>query len=272
MFAARTELARLLFSSRTTSPGFRPPFVSTALYNPRSPYLPFHFLKHTSRTKSDMAAVSVAQKLPSGLATIDLSAYDPEQSKLMEERCILVDDQDRAYGAGDKKTCTSPFVRCWSCTDNVAGHLMENINKGLLHRAFSAFIFRPSDARLLLQQRASEKITFPDMWTNTCCSHPLDDFETEKVEEDQLGVRVAASRKLEHELGIPKSQTPIEEFQYLTKIHYLAPSDGVWGEHEGMLMIDPSYTLYTNIQLSGLYFVPYRGCRRHPKPERDPGP
>ena len=149
---------------------------------------------------------------------------------------------------------------------------MENINKGLLHRAFSAFIFRPSDARLLLQQRASEKITFPDMWTNTCCSHPLDDFETEKVEEDQLGVRVAASRKLEHELGIPKSQTPIEEFQYLTKIHYLAPSDGVWGEHEGMLMIDPSYTLYTNIQLSGLYFVPYRGCRRHPKPERDPGP
>ncbi|KAF9654348.1 Isopentenyldiphosphate isomerase [Thelephora ganbajun] len=163
-----------------------------------------------------MAAVAVAKSLPSELATIDLSAYDPEQSKLMEERCILVDAQDRAYGAGDKKTC----------------HLMENINKGLLHRAFSAFIFRPSDARLLLQQRASEKITFPDMWTNTCCSHPLDDFEIEKVEKDQLGVRVAASRKLEHELGIPNSQTPIDEFQYLTRIHYLAPSDGVWGEHE----------------------------------------
>ena len=67
------------------------------------------------------------------------------------------------------------------------GHLMENINKGLLHRAFSAFVFRPSDGRLLLQQRATEKITFPDMWTNTCCSHPLDDFEEEKVETDQLG-------------------------------------------------------------------------------------
>jgi isopentenyl-diphosphate Delta-isomerase len=130
------------------------------------------------------------------------------------------------------------------------GHLMENINKGLLHRAFSAFVFRPSDGRLLLQQRASEKITFPDMWTNTCCSHPLDDFAEEKVEADQLGelclnypnldldrcnvgVRVAASRKLEHELGIPKSQTPIDQFQYLTKIHYLAPSNGIWGEHEG---------------------------------------
>ena len=110
---------------------------------------------------------------------------------------------------------------------------MENINKGLLHRAFSAFVFRPSDGKLLLQQRATEKITFPDMWTNTCCSHPLDDFEQEKVEKDQLGVRVAASRKLEHELGIPQSQTPIDEFQYLTKIHYLAPSNGIWGEHEG---------------------------------------
>ena len=111
---------------------------------------------------------------------------------------------------------------------------MENINKGLLHRAFSAFVFRPADGHLLLQQRASEKITFPDMWTNTCCSHPLDDFELEKVEKDQLGVRVAASRKLEHELGIPQSQTPIDQFQYLTRIHYLAPSNGMWGEHEGI--------------------------------------
>lgn len=110
---------------------------------------------------------------------------------------------------------------------------MENISKGLLHRAFSAFVFRPSDGKLLLQQRASEKITFPDMWTNTCCSHPLDDFEEEKIEKDQFGVRVAASRKLEHELGIPRTQTPADEFQYLTRIHYLAPSDGMWGEHEG---------------------------------------
>jgi isopentenyl-diphosphate delta-isomerase len=120
------------------------------------------------------------------------------------------------------------IIQCLS-----AGHLMENINKGLLHRAFSAFIFRPTDGKLLLQQRASEKITFPDMWTNTCCSHPLDDFEDEKIEEKQLGVRNAATRKLEHELGIPKSQTPVDQFQYLTRIHYLAPSDGLWGEHEG---------------------------------------
>ena len=39
------------------------------------------------------------------LASIDLSNYDPEQSRLMDERCILVDEQDRALGAADKKTC-----------------------------------------------------------------------------------------------------------------------------------------------------------------------
>jgi isopentenyl-diphosphate delta-isomerase len=38
----------------------------------------------------------------------------------------------------------------------------------------------------LLQQRATEKITFPDMWTNTCCSHPLN-TPSELIEEDQLG-------------------------------------------------------------------------------------
>jgi len=158
-------------------------------------------------------ATAAAQSV---LYTVDLSSYDAIQSKLMDERCILVDENDKAIGAMDKKTC----------------HLMVNINKGLLHRAFSAFVFRPSDGKLLLQQRATEKITFPNMWTNTCCSHPLDDFEGEKIENEQLGVRVAASRKLEHELGIPQSQTPVDQFQYLTRIHYLAPSDGLWGEHE----------------------------------------
>jgi len=163
-----------------------------------------------------MAVSRATQAAREALATIDLSDYDPEQSRLMDERCILVEENDKAIGAMDKKTC----------------HLMENINRGLLHRAFSAFIFRPSDGKLLLQQRASEKITFPDMWTNTCCSHPLDDFEEEKVEEEQLGVKAAASRKLEHELGIPQTESPIDQFQYLTRIHYLAPSNGMWGEHE----------------------------------------
>lgn len=103
----RSMVARLLFSS---SFGFRPSFVPAALYNSRSSSSPFRFPKHTSRAKSDMASVAVAKNLPLGLATIDLSAYDPEQSKLMDERCILVDSQDRAYGASDKKTCMHPDI------------------------------------------------------------------------------------------------------------------------------------------------------------------
>ncbi|KAL1933371.1 hypothetical protein VTP01DRAFT_7461 [Rhizomucor pusillus] len=144
----------------------------------------------------------------------DLQNYDEEQVRLMGEMCIVVDENDKRIGAESKKTC----------------HLMENINKGLLHRAFSVFLF-DSQNRLLLQQRATEKITFPDMWTNTCCSHPLSNM-LELVEENQVGARVAAQRKLQHELGIPPEQILLEKLHYLTRIHYLAPSDGMWGEHE----------------------------------------
>ena len=108
---------------------------------------------------------------------------------------------------------------------------MTNINQGLLHCAFSCFLFDPTTGKLLLQKRAEEKITFPNMWTNTCCSHPLA-IKGELEEVDQIGVRRAAQRKLEHELGIPPEQVPLDMFQFLTRIHYLAPSDGLWGEHE----------------------------------------
>jgi isopentenyl-diphosphate delta-isomerase len=58
---------------------------------------------------------------------------------------------------------------------------------------------------LLLQQRSAEKITFPLRWTNTCCSHPL--YKADEMEEkDALGVRRAAQRKLQHELGIDPAQ------------------------------------------------------------------
>jgi isopentenyl-diphosphate Delta-isomerase len=110
---------------------------------------------------------------------------------------------------------------------------MTNIDKGLLHRAFSVFLFDDKN-RLLLQQRASEKITFPDMWTNTCCSHPLH-IPTETgstLTESIEGVKHAAQRKLDHELGIKKEQVPLDQFKFLTRIHYKAPSDGKWGEHE----------------------------------------
>lgn len=115
---------------------------------------------------------------------------------------------------------------------------MTNIDKGLLHRAFSVFLF-DSNKRLLLQQRATEKITFPDMWTNTCCSHPLGIPGETGAELDAavLGVKRAAQRKLNHELGIKPEQVPLDKFEFFTRIHYKAPSDGKWGEHEGMSAI-----------------------------------
>ena len=51
-------------------------------------------------------ATTTAQSAQSAFATIDLSGYDAEQSRLMDERCIVVDEQDNAIGALDKKTCT----------------------------------------------------------------------------------------------------------------------------------------------------------------------
>ena len=114
---------------------------------------------------------------------------------------------------------------------------MTNINDGLLHRAFSVFLFN-SENKLLLQQRASEKITFPNLWTNTCCSHPLGvPGETgDTLQAAIKGVRRAAQRKLDQELNINKEQVPLDNFNFLTRIHYLAPSDGKWGEHEGLII------------------------------------
>ncbi|KAI4727033.1 IDI1, isopentenyl diphosphate:dimethylallyl diphosphate isomerase [Aureobasidium sp. EXF-10728] len=147
----------------------------------------------------------------------DLEGYDEEQIRLMDEVCIVLDENDLPIGSASKKVC----------------HLMENIQKGLLHRAFSVFLFDNKN-RLLLQQRASEKITFPDMWTNTCCSHPLGvPGETgSTLETAIMGVKRAAQRKLDQELGIKAHQVPLDNFHFLTRIHYVAPSDGKWGEHE----------------------------------------
>ncbi|KAL6945004.1 isopentenyl-diphosphate delta-isomerase idi1 [Hanseniaspora vineae] len=166
---------------------------------------------HSSEDTTDAA---------SSKKTSFFQGHDEEQIRLMNENCIVLDYDDNAIGAGTKKLC----------------HLMENINKGLLHRAFSVFIFNDKN-ELLLQQRASEKITFPDLWTNTCCSHPLcvdDEIGLENTLQSKIdGAKVAAVRKLDHELGIPQEETQAKgQFHFLNRIHYMAPSNGPWGEHE----------------------------------------
>lgn len=144
------------------------------------------------------------------------AAMDAVQRRLMfEDECILVDESDNVVGHDTKYNC----------------HLMENIDAGkALHRAFSVFLFN-SKYELLLQQRSATKVTFPLVWTNTCCSHPLY-RESELIQEDCLGVRNAAQRKLLDELGIPAEDVPVDQFTPLGRMLYKAPSDGKWGEHE----------------------------------------
>ncbi|KAM9090884.1 isopentenyl-diphosphate Delta-isomerase 1 isoform 3-T3 [Megaptera novaeangliae] len=77
---------------------------------------------------------------------VSTDELDERQVQLLAEMCILIDENDRRIGAETKKNC----------------HLNENIERGLLHRAFSVFLFN-TENKLLLQQRSDAKITFPDL-------------------------------------------------------------------------------------------------------------
>jgi len=90
--------------------------------------------------------------------------------------------------------------------DNVQTGTMEKMEahrQGLLHRAFSIFIFK-SNGEFLLQQRAPGKYHNGGLWTNTCCSHPLPG-------EDILN---AAYRRLSEEMGFSTKLTPAFNFIY----------------------------------------------------------
>ncbi|KAI3517857.1 hypothetical protein L1887_17078 [Cichorium endivia] len=172
--------------------------------------------KSSFRSMPSLSAATVFLHPLSSSPMGDDSGMDAVQRRLMfEDECILVDENDKVVGHDTKYNC----------------HLMEKIEKGnMLHRAFSVFLFN-SKYELLLQQRSATKVTFPLVWTNTCCSHPLY-RETELIDENALGVRNAAQRKLLDELGIPAEDVPVDEFTPLGRILYKAASDGKWGEHE----------------------------------------
>ncbi len=125
------------------------------------------------------------------MADSDTSSYHRSQVDQLDDRCILVDENDRITGTATKKEC----------------HLaIDAVNSpgGLLHRAFSVFLFNTKN-ELLVQQRSSKKITFPCYYTNSCCSHPRAN-ELEMSEKDHLGIKVAAQRRMQFELGIPEYQ------------------------------------------------------------------
>ena len=137
-----------------------------------------------------------------------LDGFDPEQVDMMAEAVILVDEMDRPLGRASK----------------VNAHR----GAGAYHRAFSVMLF-DQNGRLLLQRRADDKITFPGIWANTCCSHPLDVPE-EREETDGLGVRRAAVRKLKQELGI--ESVSVDDLTYVGRFRYQARQDETWIERE----------------------------------------
>lgn len=99
------------------------------------------------------------------------------------EELILVDEQDQEIGSASKIECHE--------------------GSGILHRAFSIFVFN-SENELLLQQRSEAKPLWPLYWSNTCCSHPR--------RGETMGV--AVSRRLRQELGFECELTYLYKFMY----------------------------------------------------------
>ncbi|THU56403.1 hypothetical protein C4D60_Mb11t16890 [Musa balbisiana] len=178
-------------------------------------FLPLLSRRSLARTLSSSRTDEAVSMPTDGGAVADADMNAVQRRLMFEDECILVDEHDNVIGHDSKYNC----------------HLMEKIeSENLLHRAFSVFLFN-SKFELLLQQRSATKVTFPLVWTNTCCSHPLY-RDSELIEENFLGVRNAAQRKLLDELGIPSEDLPVDEFIPLGRILYKAASDGKWGEHE----------------------------------------
>lgn len=112
-----------------------------------------------------------------------------------KERLILVDSQDEVIGFESK------------------GNVHDG--SGILHRAFSLFIFNRS-GELLMQQRSASKRLWPMYWSNSCCSHPREGEEMDG----------AIHRRLKEELGMTS------DLQFLYRFRYHAMFGDLGAEHE----------------------------------------
>jgi isopentenyl-diphosphate delta-isomerase len=105
---------------------------------------------------------------------------------MLENHVILVDADDRQIGTMEK----------------VQAH-----RDGLLHRAFSIFLFN-SRGEMLLQKRAPGKYHTGGLWTNACCSHPR---SNEPIEQ-------ALPRRLMEEMGIEARMKKAFNFTYRSEL------------------------------------------------------
>ena len=139
-----------------------------------------------------------------------LQQEDAAQATLMAEAVIAVAEDDTVIGPMSK--------------------LEAHQGAGHYHRAFSVLLFN-TKGEMLLQQRSSDKVTFPNVWANACCSHPLHSPEELELE-NAMGVKRAAVRKLEQELGIDPAQMSTDDMVYMTKMRYSARMNQEWIERE----------------------------------------
>ncbi|MBL7951941.1 MAG: isopentenyl-diphosphate Delta-isomerase [Flavobacteriales bacterium] len=93
-----------------------------------------------------------------------------------KEEVILVSEQDEMLGTMEK---------------------YEAHRRGVLHRAFSVFLFDTA-GRVLLQQRAATKYHSASLWTNTCCSHPRPGEKLVLAAQRRLHEEMGLSAELEH--------------------------------------------------------------------------
>ena len=142
---------------------------------------------------------------------------------------------DYGYNCSQEDLMKQDFVICVNEHDEVIGtgaskleaHSITQENpKGICHRAFSVFLFN-SKNELLMTRRSHNKITFPGIWSNTCCSHPLYNMIPDESVSGPTGVQRAAKRKMNHELGLS-----INEYHVITSFYYFAQYNDAYCEHE----------------------------------------
>ncbi len=138
-----------------------------------------------------------------------LSGQDSSQAEMMSEMCILVDSSDGKIGSDTKLNC--------------------HFGSGILHRAFSVLLFN-GEGKMLVQQRSHDKITFPSIWANSCCSHPLD-IPGENGDPAEGAIN-AARRKLSQELGVSEGDISRIDFRHVGSFLYECRWDEDWIERE----------------------------------------
>ena len=129
------------------------------------------------------------------------------------EQLILVDSDDREIGVLAKADCHE--------------------GSGVLHRAFSIFLFN-TRGEILLQRRSAEKPLWPLYWSNSCCSHPRSGETTD----------IALQRRLREELGVQCPLTYLYKFQYQASYGQVGAENEVCsvyrGTYDGTLHINES--------------------------------